>query len=281
MEKRYRVKRILNNNAVYATSDFLEYIVIGLGIGHHLKKNQLISADRIEKVFVLEREDIGRVVQLAQDVPQELFMTLYTLVETVCQHFHVSLNHHAYIALIDHIQFAITRLKDGQHIQNLLTPDLKIFYPQEFEMGEMLLRLIEDNTGSKLPDDEVGFLTIHIVNGLHNTINNQTNVVTECIYDCLNIIRDTYLISLKLDDPTTQRITIHLKMLIQRIVGKQQLGDDETVLSSVFTDFSKAYACALQIKRYLEKSLHTSMCEQEMVYLTIHLNRIGSKLSAT
>lgn len=274
MEKRYRVKKVLNNNAVYATSGFLEYIVIGLGIGYHLKHNQVISSDKIEKVFALEREDVGRVVQLAEEVPQELFMSLYNIIDSVSKKYDVELNHHAYIAMIDHIQFSITRFMNGQHVSNLLSADLKIFYPKEYEMSKELLRLIQEEQGVLLPEDEIGFLTVHIVNGLNTALNNQTNLVTECIYDCLNIVRDYYLISLKLDDLTTQRITIHLKMLIQRIISKHQMIEKETMLSSVVSEFKQAYTCALTIKDYLEKKLGTKINEQEMVYLTIHLNRI-------
>ena len=274
MEKKYRVKKVLNNNAVYATSGFLEYIVIGLGIGFHLKNNQVIPSQRIEKVFALEREDVGRIVQLAEEVPQELFINLYKMIDEMSKRYEVELNHHAYIAMIDHIQFSITRFEKGQHVTNLLTPDLKIFYPKEYEMSRELLRRIQETLNVPLPEDEIGFLTVHIVNGLNSDLNNQTNIVTECIYDSLNIVRDYYLIPLKLDDPTTQRVTIHLKMLIQRVISKHQMVEKETMLSSVVTEFEHAYICAVAIKDYLEKKLTVKINEQEIIYLTIHLNRI-------
>lgn len=274
MEKSYRVKKVLNNNAVYATSGFLEYIVIGLGIGFHLKPGQVIPSLKIEKVFGLEREDVGRIVQLAQEVPQELFMTLYTLIDDLSKRHDVELNHHAYIAMIDHIQFSITRYKNNQFAPNLLIADLKIFYPKEYAMSEELLEAVNETLKVKLPVDEVGFLTVHIVNGLNSDLNNQTNLVTQSIYDCLNIVRDYYLISLKLDDPTTQRITIHLKMLIQRVLSNHQMVEEEEMLSSVISEFNHAYECALSIRNYLNKKLSTKINHQEMVYLTIHLHRI-------
>lgn len=274
MEKSYRVKKVLNNNAVYATSGFLEYIVIGLGIGFHLKPGQVIPSLKIEKVFGLEREDVGRIVQLAQEVPQELFMTLYTLIDDLSKRHDVELNHHAYIAMIDHIQFSITRYQNNQFAPNLLIADLKIFYPKEYAMSEELLEAVNETLEVKLPVDEVGFLTVHIVNGLNSDLNNQTNLVTQSIYDCLNIVRDYYLISLKLDDPTTQRITIHLKMLIQRVLSNHQMVEEEEMLSSVISEFNHAYECALSIRDYLNKKLNTKINHQEMVYLTIHLHRI-------
>lgn len=274
MKKKYRVKKILNNNAVYATANFFEYIIIGLGIGFSLKPNQIIPHAKIEKVFTLEKEDVGRIMQLAQEVPQELFMSLYNMISDLAKRYKIELDNHAYIAMIDHIQFSITRHKNNQTVQNLLNPDLKIFYPEEFKMATELLQNINQTLNIHLPEDEIGFLTIHIVNGLNTAIENQTNKVTECIYDALNIIRDHYLIPLKLSDVNTQRMTVHLKMLIQRIMSKTQILEQEIILEEVLTQFKEASECALKIQNYLEKELQQKINAQELVYLTIHLNRL-------
>lgn len=276
MEKKYRVKKILNNNAVYATANFLEYIVIGLGIGFSLKPNQIIPSEKIEKVFTLEKEDVGRVMQLAQEVPQELFMSLYNMIHDLSDQYQLELDNHAYIAMIDHIQYSITRHNQNQSVQNLLNPDLKIFYPEEFKMATALLQNINQTLKINLPEDEIGFLTIHIMNGINTALDNQTNTVTESIYDALNIIRDHYLIALKLSDVNTQRITIHLKMLIQRILSKTQILESEVILEEVITQFEEASLCAHKIQNYLEKKLKEKINLQEIIYLTIHLNRLES-----
>ncbi len=279
MEKKYRVKKILNNNAVHVTANFLEYIVIGLGIGYHLKPMQVVPNEKIEKVFALEKEDIGRVMRLAQEVPQDLFMDLYNLIDTMAKKFNTDLDNHAYIAMIDHIQFSIERLKKDQKVQNLMNPDLKIIYHSEYIMAQNLLESINAKLDVNLPDDEIGFLTIHIVNGLNTSIDNQTNKITDAIYDSLNIIRDHYLLALKLESPTTQRITIHLKMLIQRVISKTQILEDNLILENVLNDFDVAGSCALKIQDHLEKRFKTTISKQELIYLTIHLNRLETQAS--
>ena len=278
MDKKYRVKKILNNNAVYVTANFLEYIVIGLGIGYHLKTHQIVPNDKIEKVFALEKEDVGRIMKLAQEVPQGLFMDLYNIIDNIAHQYKIDLDNHAYIALIDHIQFSIQRYNQNQKVQNLMNPDIKIFYPKEYEMAQNLLNQLNTQLNIDLPEDEIGFITIHIVNGINTSINNQTNTITDAIYDTLNIVRDHYLISLKLEDPMTQRITIHLKMLIQRVLSKTQILEEKIVLENVLKDFVEAKECAIKIKDYLEKRFKTSVNTQEIVYLTIHLNRLQSHI---
>lgn len=277
---KYRVKKILNNNAVYATANFMEYIIIGLGIGFTLKPNQIIPNEKIEKVFSLQKEDVGRIMQLAQEVPHDLFMDLYNMIDDIANVYDLKLDNHAYIAMIDHIQYSITRYENKQMVQNLLNPDLKIFYPDEFKMATELLNNINQKLEIDLPEDEIGFLTIHIVNGINTSIENQTGKVTECIYGALNIIRDTYLIPLKLSDPNTQRITIHLKMLIQRVLSKTQILQNEVILENVLSQFKSAATCATKIQEYLEKALKQKINPQELVYLTIHLNRLESMTQA-
>ena len=92
--------------------------------------------------------------------------------------------------------------------------------------------------------------------------------------DLLNLFRDYYLISLKLEDANTQRIMTHLKMLVQRVVSNEQLDFDELVLYNVIEEFQSAYICALEIQKYIEHRFGAKINSQELVYLTIHLNRL-------
>ena len=66
----------------------------------------------------------------------------------------------------------------------------------------------------------------------------------------------------------------HLKMLVQRVVSNEQLDFDELVLYNVIEEFQSAYICALEIQKYIEHRFGAKINSQELVYLTIHLNRL-------
>lgn len=274
----YRVKKVLNNNVVLAAQGFQEVIVVGLGIGFKLRVHQVIPNDKIEKIFELKREDIVKTTALAKDISEADFLKIYRILESVSKEHGLTLDPHAYIALVDHIHFAIQRWDKGHPIHNLMLYDLKILYEDAFRFSEALLSTINTAYAIELPYDEVGFLTMHVVNGLYSEINNQSSQMTETIFGCLNIIRDFYLIPLKLDDLKTQRIMIHIKMLLQRVLGNSQLDDGEKVLYNVFDEFERAYICARQIQKYIENRLGVKIHTQELVYLTIHLNRLAMSL---
>lgn len=270
----YRVKRVLNNNVVQAKYGYQEVIVVGLGIGFNAKTRDIIDPEKIEKVFELRKEEFYKTSQLVEEIPETMFFDLYQILETESKYAKMKLSSHGLVTIIDHLNFAIERHKSGQTIRNLMLYDLRILYPDEFTLGEKILNSVNNKLGLDLPQDEVGFLTMHIVNGHFDQINNQSNVLTNMVLDSLNIIRDRYLVSLKLDELITQRIMIHLKMLIQRVMSGQQVDFDQIVLYNVIEEFESAYSTAEQIQKYIENRLSVKINSQELVYLTIHLNRL-------
>ncbi|HEY4537946.1 MAG TPA: PRD domain-containing protein [Erysipelothrix sp.] len=270
----YRVKKVLNNNVVQATHNFQEYIIVGLGIGFNAKPLQKIPSNKIEKVFELKREDYYKSSQLIEEIPQDVFMDLYRIIDEESKKEDMNLASHAFLTLVDHIHFAIQRYKAGQEIRNMLIYDLKILYPDEFRLAEKIYYRINQVFNIDLPFDETGFLTVHIVNGHNTEINNKSTLVVDAVYDMLNIIRDRYLIPLKPEELATQRIMIHLKMLVHRVVSLEQLDFDEVVLYNVIEEFQSAYSTAQEIQKYIEHRFDAKLNSQELVYLTIHIHRL-------
>ena len=274
MDRTYRIKKILNNNVVQAKYGCQEVIVVGLGIGFNAKVKDLINPDKIEKVFDLRKDDYYKTSQLAMDIPEDMFFDLYKIIDQSAHYLDLNLDSHAMVTMIDHLNFAIQRHISGQEIRNLMLFDLRILYPDEFRLGSVILKKVNSDMKHDLPEDEIGFLTMHIVNGINQDIKNQSSILTDMIFDSLNIIRDHYLTSLKLDDLATQRIMIHIKMLIQRVMSQEQVQFEEVVLNSVMVEFDNAYSCAQKIQAYIETRLNMSIMSQELVYMTIHLNRL-------
>ncbi|CAM4278647.1 PRD domain-containing protein [Erysipelothrix aquatica] len=274
MERTYRIKKILNNNVVSAMSGLQEVIIVGMGVGFQGKVHAKVDNRKIEKVFELKQEDVLKTSQLVRDIPESMFYDMYRLIDNVSKQTRINLDAHAYVTLIDHINFAMERHRSGQDIKNLMNYDLQILYGDEFQFGTRLLELVNTKYQIEMPDDEIGFLTMHIVNGAHADIKNQSSILTDTVLNCLNIVRDYYLISLKLEEAATQRITIHIKMLVQRALSDTQIDFEENILYNVIEEFDSAYKCSLQIQEYIENRLKKKLNPQELVYLTIHLNRL-------
>lgn len=273
MQKKYRIKKILNNNVVSALDGFQEVIIVGMGVGFNTKVHQVIPSEKIDKIFELKREDLYKSLKLAQEIPEDTFYTLVQIIKQKSDHNKIALDEHAYMIIVDHLNFAMTRHKEGQIIKNLMVNDLRILYPEAFDLSKDILEAVNLDFNIDLPFDEIGFLTMHIVNGSQD-INNQSNVLTDLVFECLNTVRDYYLTPLKMEDLLTQRIMIHIKMLIQRVMSNNQVDFKETLLYNVLNEFDSAFNCAQKVQLVIEKRLNKTINPQELVYLTIHLNRL-------
>ncbi len=272
--QRYTIKKILNNNVVSANRGFQEVIVMGLGIGFQAKPREVIDNSKIEKIFELKREDHYKMMSLAQEISEATFNAAYNIIKRNESLFNMPLDNHAYLVLIDHINFVLQRHASGQVIRNLLFEDLRLMYPEELRMALAILNDVNQEFKTDLPEDEAGFLVMHIINGTNPALDNQSALLTDTILDSLNVIRDFYLISLKPEDLATQRIMVHLKLLCQRVLSGTQVDFKERVLYNVFEDFPKAHQCALEVQKFIETRLNAKINQQETVYLTIHLNRL-------
>lgn len=273
MQKTYKIKKILNNNVVSALDGFQEVIVVGMGVGFNTKVHQVIPPEKIEKIFVLKRDDFYKTSQLVNDIAEETFYQLVRLIESVSHDQKQSIDEHGYMTLVDHLNFAMERHNSGFEITNFMVHDLRVLYPEQFEFSEILLKRVNEAFKIALPYDEIGFLTMHVVNGTQD-IGNQSSILTDLVFSCLNAVRDTYLTPLKMEDLVTQRIMIHIKMLIQRVMSDKQVDFNEVLLYNVIKEFDSAYKCAQIIQGIIESRLKKTIKQQELVYLTIHLNRL-------
>lgn len=85
------------------------------------------------------------------------------------------------IVLADHIAFKLALLKDGVQVPNLLSAEIRSFYPREFAVGRQAVALIEKRFAADLGDDEAAYLAMHIINMMSGAQPNSVFVVSEFI----------------------------------------------------------------------------------------------------
>lgn len=67
-----------------------------------------------------------------------------------------------YSGLLKHLEPTVYRLKHGLPLKNPILKEIKNNYSSIFEVVKSSIRSLEDYVGSKIPDEEIGFITIHI-----------------------------------------------------------------------------------------------------------------------
>ncbi|MFD0590061.1 PRD domain-containing protein [Paenibacillus sp. GCM10027627] len=66
------------------------------------------------------------------------------------------------LRFISHLKGLIDRIKKEAHIKNPLLSKIKIEYPLSYERSLVLTAILAEQLKKTVPDDEVGFLTLHI-----------------------------------------------------------------------------------------------------------------------
>ena len=114
-----QIEKILNNNVVQALDNNVEYIVMGKGLGFQKKVGDFVDKEKIEKTFVLENteavEEWSRVYVNLPDGEMQVFLNILTFAEAVLQ---TKFEPSFFIALADHLHYAIERSREGISLQN-------------------------------------------------------------------------------------------------------------------------------------------------------------------
>ena len=161
-----------------------------------------------------------------------------------------------------------------------------MLYPKEYAVGQRALELVRQFCGVQLPEDEAGYIALHLVAGAadgalaYDTVK-FVMAVKEIIcdtYHCtfeeesLETIRLTMFISI----PAAIRLTVHLKFLAARILRHTPWQDAglESMYTVLLQRDSRNEVCLQRINAYLRQEFDYELDHQEQVYLLIHLTKI-------
>ena len=161
-----RIFKILNNNvAVILNEEGQEQIVMGRGICFKKRPGDEIPDDMIDKEFHLSTPEAhNKFRELIQDIPMEHISLGEEIITEAKKRLGRKLNDMIYISLIDHVHTSILRFLDGITVKNVLLWDIQRFYKEEYQIGLRALDLIEEQCKVRLPEDEAGFIALHLAN---------------------------------------------------------------------------------------------------------------------
>lgn len=273
------IEKVINNNVISSRDeDGKEIIVMGRGIGFHKKAGQKVEEENVSKIFRLESKDVLKHFKdLLQNMPLEYIQVSDDIISYARKALNTKLSQNVYLTLTDHIGFAIERFKDDMVFSNALYEEIKRFYPEEFQIGMHALKLIEERTGIRLPDDEAASVAIHLVNAEFDLKVRDTWAMTNIIQEMMTVLEQ----ELKLPPEGSlhkDRLSSNLKFLAHRLLF---LPPAEREKDRKFNDFVKSY-CSREyeitdkLKKYVKNKFYCDMTEEEQIYLALQLKQAGS-----
>ncbi|URZ05011.1 BglG family transcription antiterminator LicT [Clostridium felsineum] len=276
------IKKILNNSAVTTIDDAtnIEKVVMGKGIAFQKKTGDIVNEDKIEKIFSIEnKNDNLKFQSLISEVPIEHIKVSENIISYAKRKLDTKFDEHIYIALTDHLSFAFKRYSKGIKIKNNLLWDIKRIYKNEYNIGMWAIEYIKGEIGIKMDEDEAGFIALHLIDASLNESMDNTINITEIIDSILSIIKYYFSIEFNEEDMSYDRLLTHLKYFAQRVVsGKVTREEEKSFLKMVKDNYKEAYRCVSKIKDFIEKNYDYEVKSGEIVYLTLHVQRVISSL---
>lgn len=277
-----RIKKVFNNNvALVENNVHTEMIVMGKAIGFQKYPGEVIEDTLVEKTFVLKAKgNKDKLISLFNEIPSEDINLADEVISLGHALLKRTLNENMIITLSDHISFALKRAREGVVINNPLQWEIKQVYPAEVAVGKRALELIFQRNGVKLPESEAVFIALHFVNGQLDGDYGDDMQLTSVISKVLDIVRYHYLVELDNDSLNYTRFVTHLRYFIRRQArGEIIPSEDEFLHDIVKEKYPKAYQCSVKIKRFLSQSYGWECTTEEMLYLTVHIHRLTSRLT--
>ncbi|MGT2907212.1 BglG family transcription antiterminator LicT [Streptococcus dentiloxodontae] len=273
-----RIEKVLNNNVVQVIGkNETECIVMGKGLGFQKSAGDEIDPKKIEKTFILDdMESAKELTQAYVDLPadeMQVFLNIITFAESALQtKFEPSL----FVALADHLHYAIQRTAEGLALQNPLAWEVRKFYPREYEIGKQAIRLISHHLGVRMAEDESASIALHFVNAQKDGgAIEKSHQVTKIVMDILEIVRLHFGCVLDNDSISYNRFITHIQYFAQRVVnGVQQGKNDAFLYEQVKLNYPSSFTCTLKVKDYVKSAYDFDMSRDEQVYLTIHIQRL-------
>ena len=271
-----QIIKVINNNVISSEDDKgKEIVVMGKGIGFGKKAGEEIEETKIEKVFSLPDESTSHLMKVVKDMSYEYILTAELVIAYARETLGYHLSKNIYVTLTDHLGYAIERKRQGIVVANELSWEMKKFYNAEFQVGLKALDIVKQELDVELPEDEAGFIAMHLVNAQMGGQMNQSRNMPAMIKDILNIVRYTFQVELDEKSLSYERFVTHLRFFVQRVISREDSERNDEEFDQLIADrFPRSYECAQKIKSYMKKKLDYEVSDVEISYLAVHIHRV-------
>ncbi|MFR3728062.1 PRD domain-containing protein [Lacrimispora sp.] len=272
------IKQILNTNAVISNDENgQDVLLLGSGLGFKSHIGDMIDQERVEKQFILKDKDHkSQFREILETVPQEYIMVAEDVIDYAVHAHDMTLNETIHISLVDHIYHAVENFQQGIVVPNSILHDIIRFYPDEYEVGQKMLDLIEKKFGYRLSNDEAGFVAMHFVTARHDQISGNAKKMIVMVSELNDLIMSELDFKVEEDSLPYYRYMTHLKFFAQRVMKKYHYKEQGGVhmLEVLLKNYPEEYRCSQKVCKYIEDRYNYKAGHDELIYLAVHLSQL-------
>ena len=274
------IKKALNNNMVLARDERgSECICQGKGIGFQKHAGDLLDNSLVERCFLPASFDESRhFQQLFSEIPDEFWEIAENVVDYGREHYGINVSQRIILPLCDHMAGSVERYQKKLELKNPLLWDIKRIYPKEFKIGKYAVELLKERYGIEMKDDEAAFLAYHFVNAqLGNAaFGASPDTMTVIASHVIDLIQQSFQITLDEEDWNYQRFLTHLKFFVNRVAIRQTYEEDDNseLYEELAVRYPHVHQCVERIAEFILIDFHYDISKEERLYLMIHIERV-------
>jgi transcriptional antiterminator len=272
-----KIDRIVGNNVILTSHaiTYKEYVLFGKGLGFISKGNQYIHMNdpQIERRYRLDEEQPSSQFQaLIENIDPQVIHISEQIIDKVKERLGTPVQPKVYFALPSHIQFVIYRLKNEIEIINPFLFETRLSFPQEYEIATEAVEMISEHFQLQIPEDEIGFLTLHIHACTENVSVGELVKIRGLLNQIVDYIEEKIGFKLKRTSTDYVRLVTHLRGALERMLDGQHIVNPFT--SEIKIRHSDIYEMVVNIGEMISDELNVNVNEDEIGYMAIHLYRL-------
>lgn len=278
-----KIIKILNNNAFISQDDTgNEVVVMGVGIAFGKKNGQIVEPGNRYKIFSnINSKIIDRFKNVFSDIPEDYLEITERLIFVMEKEYGKKIDDIIYVSLTEHLHGAVERINKGIEVANPLLMDIKRLFKDEFEVGMLGVKEVNQRFDVAFSEDEAAYIAQHLINGqLDNLVD--INDMSKLMQEIINIIKFTFRIEFNEESIYYYRFVTHLKFFAQRVIDKQIYTSENDDMFDLFKEkYVESYECVVKIDNYLSKNYHYHLNSDEQLYLLLHIEKITKNAKIT
>lgn len=271
-----KVLKAINNSVVSCVdADGTELVVMGKGLAFRVRPGDRLEAADVEKVFRMDSpEQTHRLKDLFSQLPPQLLELCTQIIEHAKTTIGHRLNESIYLTLTDHIDFTLSRIREGRYLPNPLLTEVRVFYPVEFSVGLYALELIRSELGVVFQEDEAASIALHLVNAEYDGSMSATIRAAQVLPSLVQIMEDWPGLRLDRDHLFYNELIVHLKFLaMQAFTQCAQEWGGVKLAENVQQYFPNEFACAGAMTDCLSEKCGCTVPCAERAYLALCIHR--------
>jgi len=247
----------------------------------------------IAKYIVSSNNSLSRVQRLNEFIKFFGFFDfggIKKLIETIEKEIDIRLVDSSFVALATHIAIAIKRIKKGKRILMDKKQLGNISSTKEFDIVKSNKKILEDYYNIEIPEEEVGYITLHLLGARLRVDNNLSifpsrenyeRIAEDFVHKLLHKVQDDFLFPIKGDKKLVLGLINHLSTSIVRL--QYGLDIENPFLEKIKLDHPLLFSLIKNFIKQLENSLNIKIPESEIGFITMHIiaaiERLQAKIS--